>query len=151
MKSKFMAIILVILMAASVSAADFVPRIAIQHPQQVMVFIHPAMCEDRRLPSIPNHGVIYLIVYTSHDTNALYIELNGEPLKDEVGDVVFYPHYTPDRLEIIPIYIHDQYEPHIITAIAENEYGRNTVYAAFIPVPTGKGHFSDAIGCTTMY
>ena len=151
MNSKYIAALLVILMATSVSAADFVPRIAIQHPQQVQVFLHPPLCEDRRLPSIPNRGVIYLIVYTSHDTNALYIELNGEPIKDQSEIPVFNPRYLPDRLEIIPIYIQDQYEPHIITAIAENDHGRNTVYAAFIPVPTGNGQYSDAIGCTTMY
>lgn len=151
MKSKIIALLIIILMASSVSAADFVPRIAIQHPQQVKVFLHPPLCEDRRLPSIPNRGVLYLIVYTSHDTNALYIELNGEPLKDENGGVVFDPKFAPDRLEIIPIYIENQYMPHIITAIAENDHGRNTVYAAFIPVPTGQGQLLDSIGCTTMY
>lgn len=87
------------------------------------------------------------------NADSLYIEFNGQPVRDEYGNIVYYPKVNPQYLEIIPIYIEDQYqyEACYITARAVNQYGVHTVYAAFVPVPTGKGNQGSAFGCTTMY
>lgn len=147
---KKVCIVCALLFTASVHAADFVPRVAIQHPAQVRVFIYPPVCENMVLPSIPNRGVIYVQVYT-HDANALYIEFNGQPITDAFGTVVYNPKYNPELLEIIPIYIQEQHTASILMAKAENDHGTNTVYAAFIPVLTGTGKITTAFGCTTVY
>lgn len=138
------------LFTASTVAAGFVPRVAIQHPQQARVFLYPPICENMVLPSLPNRGVIYAQVYT-HDANVLYIEFNGNPITDELGNIIYYPKVDPEQLEIIPIYIEEQYKASIIMARAVNDYGANTVYAVFIPIPTGTGYTTTAFGCATMY
>jgi hypothetical protein len=147
---KLALIVALVLFTASYAGCGTVPRIVIQHPKQAKVFLHPPICESRELPSIPNNGVIYIQVYV-HNANELYIELNGQPIYDETGTIVYNPKRDPDLLEIIPIYIAEQREVHIVMAQARNQYGKNTVYAAFIPIPTGKGDLVSAYGCTTMY
>jgi hypothetical protein len=141
-----------LLLSISVVNAGFVPRVVIQSPHQAKVFLHPPICETRSLPPIPNRGVIYAQVYT-FDARKLYIEFNGQPIYDEFGDTVYNPKMNPESLEIIPIYIEDQYQRKAcyIMARAENENGANTVYAAFIPIPTGNGKLTTTYGCTTMY
>lgn len=136
-----------VIFASFVAAAPQVPRIAIVYPREVKVFIHPEQCRDVELPAIPNGGVIYLQVYTSIDTNALYIEFNGIPVSG------YNPKYAPERFERIPIYISvdEQNEVAIIGVSAENEYGINTVFAAFIPVPYNPGYLNPGIGCSPMY
>lgn len=147
---KEIAALALILFTASTVASGSVPRVVIQHPPQAKVFIYPPMCESRELPSIPNNGVIYVQVYV-HNANALYIEYNGIPIQDEFGNIVYNPKYGPELLEIIPIYITEQGKPAYIMARAQNQHGSNTVYAAFIPIPTGRGELTAAYGCTTMY
>jgi hypothetical protein len=122
------------------------------HPMQARVFLHPPICETILLPTIPNRGVIYAQVIV-HNADSLYIEFNGQPVRDQYGTVIYNPKLNPEYLEIIPIYIEDQYQHKAcyITARAVNQYGPHTVYAAFIPVPTGNGTQSSAFGCTTMY
>ncbi len=149
---KLIACLCLLLLTASVQAADFVPRIVIQHPRQAKVFLYPPICENMVLPPIPNRGVIYTQVYV-HNANALYIEFNGHPITDEFGNTIYNPKLNPDLLEIIPIYIEDgeQRKAAIIMARAENDYGAHTVYAAFVPIPTGRGQLTTTYGCTTMY
>lgn len=149
---KVTAVFALLLLTASLAAGGSVPRIRIQHPQQARVFIYPPICENRLLPSIPNEGVIYAQVIV-HNANYLYIEFNGQPIRDEYGNIIYYPKGDLEYLEIIPIYIEDQYQHKAcyIMARAENQYGAHTVYAAFIPIPTGKGDKVPAFGCTTMY
>lgn len=144
--------LLLLLLIAPLAAGGTVPRIRIQHPQQATVFIYPPICETILLPSIPNRGVIYAQVLT-FNADSLYIEFNGQPVRDEYGNIVYYPKVNPEYLEIIPIYIEDQYQYKAcyITARGVNQYGAHAVYAAFVPVPTGKGNKSSAFGCTTMY
>lgn len=141
---------LILLLTASQVAAGYVPRISIQHPRQARVFLYPPVCESMILPSIPNRGVIYAQIYTAN-ADALYIEFNGAPIKDETGTIIYNPKFNPDHLEIIPIYIEVQNKASIITARAVNDNGSNTVYAAFIPVPAGQGEKVATFGCTTMY
>ncbi|KYK31583.1 MAG: hypothetical protein HXS46_09355 [Theionarchaea archaeon] len=147
MKKEIFAVFVSLVIFTSFVGARQVPRVAIIHPKQVKVFIHPDQCKDVELPVIPNGGVIYLQVYTSIDTNALYIEFNGIPIAG------YDPQYGPDRFIRIPIYISDeeQGEVAIIGVAAENEYGINTVYAAFIPVEYNPGDLGPGIGCSTMY
>jgi hypothetical protein len=147
---KGIALFAFILFTASTVASGSVPRVVIQHPPQARVFIHPPACESRELPSIPNNGVVYVQVYV-HNANELYIEFNGLPIHDAFGNIVYNPVYGPELLEIIPIYITEQGNPSYIMAKAVNQHGANTVYAAFIPIPTGKGELTAAYGCTTMY
>jgi len=149
---KIIIVFALLFLVVSVHAADFVPRIAIQYPRQARIFIYPPICENMALPPIPNRGVIYAQVYV-HNANVLYIEFNGHPITDEFGNIVYYPKYDPELLEVIPIYIADdeQYKTAILMARAENDYGTNTVYAAFIPVLTGNGQITTAFGCTTVY
>lgn len=149
---KIVAALALLLLAASLAAAGSVPRVRIQHPHQARVFIHPPVCETILLPSIPNRGVIYAQVIV-HNADSLYIEFNGQPVQDEFGNIVYYPKVDLEYLEIIPIYIEDQYqyEACYIMAKAVNQYGAHTVYAAFIPIPAGKGNQSLAFGCATMY
>lgn len=149
---KILACCALLLLATTVHAADFVPRIAIQSPRQARIFLHPPICESMILPSIPNRGVIYAQVYV-HNANALYIEFNGHPITDEFGNTVYNPKVNPDLLEIIPIYVTDEEQRNaaILMAKAENDYGTNTVYAAFVPIPTGRGYITTTYGCTTMY
>ncbi len=148
---KEMIVTALIFLTLSTAACGTVPRIAIQYPPQARIFLYPPLCETVELPTIPNNGVIYLQVYTSHDTNALYLEVNGQPIKDEFGNIIYNPKVAPQRLEIIPLFIEQQYSTCVITARAVNDYGAHTVYAAFIPVPTGKGHKTSAFGCTSVY
>jgi hypothetical protein len=147
MKKETFAVFIALVIFASFVGAREVPRVAIIHPKQVKVFIHPEQCKDVELPAIPNGGVIHLQVYTSINTNALYIEFNGVPISG------YYPKYGPERFERIPILISDdeQGEVAYIGVIAENEYGTNTVYAAFIPVKYNPGYLTPAVGCSTMY
>lgn len=149
---KAIAVIVLLFLTASVAASGTVPRIVIQSPQQVKIFIHPPICKNRELPSIPNYGVIYLQVRI-HNADRLYIELNGQPIRDEFGNIIYYPEVTPEELEIIPLYIEDQFQHKAcyVMARAENENGANTVYAAFIPIPAGKGEKVPTYGCTSMY
>lgn len=149
---KIVAGLALFLLTASLAAAGSVPRVRIQHPLQARVFIHPPVCESILLPTIPNRGVIYAQVIV-HNADSLYIEFNGQPVRDEYGNIVYYPEVDLEYLEIIPIHIEDQYQHEVcyIMAKAVNQYGAHTVYAAFIPVPTGKGNQSSAFGCTTMY
>jgi hypothetical protein len=141
-----------LLLTASTLAAGFVPRIVIQSPRQATVFLHPPICESMVLPSIPNRGVIYAQVYV-HNANTLYIEFNGHPITDEFGNIIYNPKYDPDLLEIIPLYIGDdeQRNAAILMARAENSNGSHTVYAAFVPIPPGRGQITTTSGCTTMY
>ena len=141
-----------LLLTASLAAGGTVPRVGIMHPRQAKVFIHPPVCENRLLPSIPNRGVIYAQVLV-HNADTLYIEFNGQPVRDEFGNIIYYPKVNPGYLEVIPIYIEDQYQHKAcyITARAENGYGSHSVYAAFIPIPAGKGDKVPAFGCTSMY
>lgn len=149
---KIIAGLALLFLTVSFVSAGTVPRIRIQHPQQATVFLHPPICETILLPTIPNRGVIYAQVLV-FNADSLYIEFNGQPVRDEYGNIVYYPKVNPQYLEIIPIYIEDQYqyEACYITARAVNQYGVHTVYAAFVPVPTGKGNQGSAFGCTTMY
>lgn len=140
----------IFLLTMSAVTAGFVPRVVIQSPPQAEVFIYPPVCESMQLPTIPNYGVIYAQVYT-HDADVLYIEFNGQPITDEFGNIIYYPKFDPERLEIIPIYILVQDKPSYIMARAENENGSNTVYSVFIPIPTGRGSLRPSYGCTTMY
>lgn len=142
----FAAFVTLVIFASFVDARQ-VPRVAIIHPRQVKIFIHPEQCRDVELPAIPNGGVIYLQVYTSIDTNALYIEFNGIPVAG------YDPKYGPDLFERIPLTIadHEQGKVAYIGVSAENEYGTNTVYAAFIPVKFNPGDLSPGIGCSTMH
>ena len=147
MKKEVIAAFVSFVIFASFVGAGMIPRVAIVYPREVKVFIHPKLCRDVELPAIPNGGVIYLQVYTSIDTNALYIEFNGIPVAG------YAPKYAPERFERIAIYIADyeQNKVAIITVAAQNEYGTNTVYAAFIPVPYNPGYLSPGVGCSTMY
>ena len=147
MKKEVIAVFVALVIFASFVGAGQVPRVAIVYPREVKIFIHPEQCRDVELPVIPNGGVIYLQVYTSIDTNALYIEFNGIPVQG------YDPKYAPDRFERIPIYISDNEQNKVafIGVSAENEYGINTVYAAFIPVPYNPGYLSPGIGCSTIY
>jgi len=147
MKKEIFAVFVSLVIFASFVGAREVPRVAIIHPKQVAIFIHPEQCRDVELPVIPNGGVIYLQVYTSINTNALYIEYKGIPVSG------YGPKFGPDRFERIPIYISDdeQGKVAIIAVAAENEYGTNTVYAAFIPVAYNPGYLNPGIGCSTMY
>ncbi|MBU7013875.1 MAG: hypothetical protein HXS52_07495 [Theionarchaea archaeon] len=145
-------VLVLILLTASAVQAGSVPRVAIQRPQQAKVFIYPPICESRELPSIPNDGTVYLQVYTS-GAHELYIEFNGQSIRDETGTIIYYPKVTPETLEIIPVIIEEQYQhkPCYVMARAVNQYGANTVYSVFIPIPTGGGEMTAAYGCTTMY
>ena len=147
MKKEVIAVFVALVIFASFVGAGQVPRVAIVYPREVKIFIHPEQCRDVELPVIPNGGVIYLQVYTSIDTNALYIEFNGIPIQG------YDPKYAPDRFERIPIYISDNEQNKVafIGVSAENEYGINTVYAAFIPVPYSPGYLSPGIGCSSIY
>ncbi|MGC1122873.1 MAG: hypothetical protein WBA22_17470 [Candidatus Methanofastidiosia archaeon] len=149
---KVIGVLMLILLTASVVGAGTVPRVVIQRPQQVKVFIYPPICESRKLPSIPNDGVIYVQVYTC-GAHELYIEFNGQSIRDETGTIIYYPKVAPETLEIIPVIIEEQYQhqPCYVMARAANQYGANTVYAVFMPIPTGKGELTAAYGCTTMY
>ena len=149
---KIIAAIALLLLASSVAAAGTVPRVRIQHPNQARIFLHPPICETILLPSIPNRGVIYAQVLV-FNADSLYIEFNGQPVRDEFGNIIYNPKPNPEYLEIIPIYIadHFQYEACYIMANAVNQYGAHAVYAAFVPVPTGRGSQGSAFGCTTMY
>jgi hypothetical protein len=149
---KVIGVLMLILLTASVVGAGTVPRVVIQRPQQVKVFIYPPICESRKLPSIPNEGIVYVQVYTC-GAHELYIEFNGQPIRDETGALIYNPKVTPETLEIIPVIIEEQYQNHpcYVMARAVNQYGANTVYAVFIPIPTGKGELTAAYGCTTMY
>ncbi|MBU6998584.1 MAG: hypothetical protein HXS41_01695 [Theionarchaea archaeon] len=149
---KVIGVVVLILLTTSVVHAGTVPRVVIQRPPQAKVFIYPPICESRELPSIPNDGVIYLQVYTC-GAHELYIEFNGQPIRDEAGTIIYYPKTGPVTLEIIPVIIEEQHQhkPCYIMARAVNQYGPNTVYSAFIPIPTGKGELTAAYGCTTMY
>jgi len=147
MKKEVIAVFVALVIFTSFVGAGQVPRVAIVFPREVKIFVHPEQCSDKQLPVIPNGGVIYLQVYTSIDANALYIDFNGIPVEG------YSPKYAPDRFERIPIYISDneQNEVAIIGVAAENEYGTNTVYAAFIPVPYNEGYLTPGFGCSTMY
>ncbi|MBU7045553.1 MAG: hypothetical protein HXS54_03875 [Theionarchaea archaeon] len=147
MKKEVIAVFVALVIFASFVGAGQVPRVAIVYPREVKIFIHPEQCRDVELPVIPNGGVIYLQVYTSIDANALYIEFNGIPVQG------YDPKYAPDRFERIPIYISDNEQNKVafIGVSAENEYGINTVYAAFIPVPYSPGYLSPGIGCSSIY
>jgi hypothetical protein len=149
---KMIAGLSLLLLSVSFVAAGTVPRVRIQHPMQATVYIHPPICENMLLTSIPNRGVIYAQVLV-FNAESLYIEFNGQPVRDEYGNIVYYPKVNPELLEIIPIYIEDQYqhEACYITARAVNQYGAHTVYAAFIPIPAGIGNKTQAFGCATMY
>lgn len=147
MKKEVIAAFVALVIFASFVGARQVPRVAIVYPREVNILIHPEQCRDVELPVIPNGGVIYLQVYSSIDTNALYVEFNGIPVPG------YDPNLAPERFERIPIYIADseQRKVAIIGVSAENEYGINTVYAAFIPVPFDEGHLTPGFGCSTMY
>ncbi len=147
MKKEVIAAFVSFVIFASFADAGQIPRVAIVYPKEVKVLIHPEQCRDVELPAIPNGGVIYLQVYTSIDTNVLYIEFNGIPVAG------YDPRYSPERFERIPIYIADyeQNKVAIIAVAAQNEHGTNTVYAAFIPIPYNPGYLSPGIGCSTMY
>jgi hypothetical protein len=145
-KGIFAAFVTFVIFASFVGARE-VPRVAIIHPKQVRIFIHPEQCRDVELPAIPNGGVLYLQVYTSINANALYIEFNGMPVPG------YDPKYAPERFERIPIIISDEEQGNVayIGVSAENEYGTNTVYAAFIPVKYNPGFLNPGIGCSTMH
>lgn len=147
MKKEVIAAFVALVIFTSFVGARQVPRVAIVYPKEVNILIHPEQCRDVELPVIPNGGVIYLQVYTSIDANALYIEFNGIPVSG------YDPKYAPERFERIPIYIAEteQNKVAIIGVSAENEYGINTVYAAFIPVPYNPGYLNPGIGCSSMY
>lgn len=147
MKKEIFAVFVSLVIFASFVEAGDVPRVAIIHPKQVKIFVHPEQCKNVELPAIPNGGVLYLQVYTSNNTNALYIEFNGVPVAG------YDPKYGPDRFERIPITITDdqQGKVSIIGVTAENEYGKNTVYAAFKPVKYNSGILSPGMGCSSMY
>lgn len=147
MKKEIFAVFVSLVIFASFVGAREVPRVAIIHPKQVKIFIHPEQCRDVELPVIPNGGVIYLQVYTSINANELYIDFNGIPVEG------YAPKYGPERFERIAIYIADdqQGEVALIGVAATNEYGTNTVYAAFIPVKYSPGYLTPGIGCSTMY
>lgn len=142
----FAAFVTLVIFASFVDARQ-IPRVAIIHPKQARIFIYPEQCTDVELPSIPNGGVLYLQVYTSIDTNALYIEFNGRPIAG------YDPKYGPERFERIPITITDDEQGKVayIGVAAENDYGTNTVHAAFIPVKFNPGELGPGIGCSTMY
>ncbi|MBU7044346.1 MAG: hypothetical protein HXS47_12220 [Theionarchaea archaeon] len=145
-KEIFAVFVSFVIFTSFVGAAD-VPRVAIIHPKQVKIFVHPEQCRDVELPAIPNGGVIYLQVYSSSTTNELYIEFNGMPVEG------YDPNSNPDRFERIAIYISDeeQNKVAIIGVSAKNEVGTNTVFAAFIPIPFNPGYLNPGIGCSTMY
>lgn len=145
-KGIFAAFVALVIFASFVDAGE-IPRVAIIHPKQVKVLIHPEQCRNVELPVIPNGGVIYLQVYTSNNTDVLYVEYNGIPVPG------YDPRYGPERYERIPITIYDDDQGKVayIGVAAENEYGTNTVYAAFIPVKYNEGYFSPGRGCSTMY
>jgi hypothetical protein len=149
---KILAGVVLLLLTASAVAAGFVPKVVIQSPKQARVFLHPPICESMVLPSIPNRGVIYAQVYV-HDANVLYVEFNGHPIRDEFGTIIYNPKADPDTLEIIPIYVTDeeQRKAAVLMVKAVNENGAHTVYAAFVPIPTGRGQITRTSGCTTMY
>lgn len=147
MKKGIFAIFVALVIFASFVGAREIPRVAIIHPKQAKIFVHPEQCRDVELPSIPNGGVVYLQVYTSINTNELYVEFNGIPVEG------YGPKFGPDRYERIPLTItdDDQGEVAYIGVSAANEYGTNTVYAAFIPVKFAPGYLSPGIGCSTMH
>jgi hypothetical protein len=147
MKKEIFAAFVALVIFASFVGAREVPRVAIIHPKQAKIFIHPEQCRDVELPSIPNGGVIYLQVYTSINTNELYVEFNGIPVPG------YDPKLGPDRYERIPIVITDADQGKVayIGVSATNEYGTNTVYAAFIPVKFAPGFLGPGIGCSTMH
>ncbi|MGD2247346.1 MAG: hypothetical protein PVF58_03000 [Candidatus Methanofastidiosia archaeon] len=147
MKKEIFAAFVALVIFASFVGAREVPRVAIIHPKQAKIFIHPEQCRDVELPSIPNGGVIYLQVYTSINTNELYIEFNGIPVSG------YDPKSGPDRFERIPLVITDADQGKVayIGVSAKNEYGTNTVYAAFIPVKFAPGSLGPGVGCSTMH
>lgn len=147
MKKAVIAAFVTFVMFTSFVGAGQIPRVAIVYPREVDIFIYPEQCRDVELPAIPNGGVIYLQVYTSINTNELYIEFNGMPVDG------YSPKYSPERFERITVHISDseQNKVAIIGVSAKNEYGTNTVYAAFIPVPYNEGFLNPGIGCSTMY
>lgn len=147
MKKGIFAAFVALVIFTSFVGANEVPRVAIIHPKQVTIFVHPEQCKDVELPSIPNGGVIYLQVYTSINANELYVEFNGIPISG------YDPKYGPDRFERIPLSVSDgdQGKVAYIGVSASNEYGTNTVYAAFIPIPYNPGNLGPGIGCSTMH
>ncbi|MBU7013874.1 MAG: hypothetical protein HXS52_07490 [Theionarchaea archaeon] len=147
MKKGIFAAFVALVIFTSFVGANEVPRVAIIHPKQVTMFVHPEQCREVELPSIPNGGIIYLLVYASGTTNELYIEFNGIPVPG------YDPKFGPDLFERIPLSISDSEQGKVayIGVSASNEYGTNTVYAAFIPVPYNPGSLGPALGCSTMH
>lgn len=148
---RILTLVLFLVTLSAVSCGS-VPRVAFQFPPQAHVLIYPPLCENVVLPSIPNRGIIYAQVYT-HQATMLYMELNGQPLTDESGTVVYYPLYSPKTLEIIPVLIPPEYQRKaaVLTAKAVNDSGTHTVYSAFVPVPAGTGTKTTTFGCTSIY
>lgn len=147
MKKEIFAVFVSLVIFASFVEAGSIPRVAIVYPRQVKILIHPEQCKSVEVPVIPNGGVIYLQVYTSSDTNSLYIEFNGVPIPS------YDPKVGPERFERIPLFITDDQQGKIalIGVTAENEYGKNTVYAVFKPVKYNEGFLTPGFGCSSMY